>query len=195
MARSIKNLVAATLISLSGFLLLTSVWPSYQFSNNLKEIITQRLDALNNREEIIDEIKKAESKKNDHYAELQRLSAVLPMEENIPEIISMIDSIFSTNGVVVDVFKISQSKKIENELSPILIEVGSTGSYNDILSLISAIQRNIRLFDIASVGISEKQNPDYLGQLSFSIKGNVYWLRSSKVFADDFKRNIRTENE
>lgn len=176
MSRSIKNLVAAILISISGFVLITTVWPSYELSENLKQISSERLEVLEDRGDILDRVDELRREKANYYSELQRLTLLLPRDEKLPEIITMIDSIFSRSGIISNSVTINRNKNIENKIQSTRVEIRSFGSYESFYSFINTVQKSIRLFDVSSFNISEDQNSDKDGQLSFVVTGNIYRL-------------------
>src|SRR3989344_6805439 len=100
MARSIKNLVASILISISCYLAWTSIWPVYSVTLYLKDQIEERNALLMSRAEIFKKIEDLKNESNSKYAELKRLALVLPEKNSYPELITAVDSIYSQSGII-----------------------------------------------------------------------------------------------
>src|SRR3989344_4317589 len=98
MALSIKNLMAAILISISGFLSFTRILPAYEFVSALRDYIDIKSDLLKDRTEIFNKINNIKAKNDSRFNELQRLSLVVPEKKNLPEIISTVEAIVSQTG-------------------------------------------------------------------------------------------------
>lgn len=181
MARSIKNLIAAILIAISGYLLITEVWSSRAVIDYLKNSIEEKTVVVASRNEILEKIAKLRKERDEKYAEFQRLALILPEKDNLPEIITAVESIFSQSGVVLPSITLGRAKGVE-QVRNITFEIGSTATYSQLLSLLYSLEKNIRIFDVTdvSVGLDKKDREAQLASgdliLMFMIKGNFYVL-------------------
>ena len=184
MVRSIKNLIAAVLISVSAYLAWTGIWPKYVVTSYLKERIEEKSDLLASRSEIVEKIEQLRNESNSKYAELQRLALVLPEKRGLPEIITAMESIYLGSGVFIPELQLGDAKSTD-QVNMISITSDSTATYGQFLSLISRLEKNIRIVDLnsISVGVSEEsrnaKSEDPV--LTFSIKGQFYWLQPTFV--------------
>lgn len=194
MARSIKNLVAAMLISVSGFLLMTIVWPEYKLTEDLKDILSQRVSSFEDRQNILETVGKIKSEKNNLYAELERLSLLLPRKESLPEIITMIETVARTNGITIQGLTIGRGSN-DNGMGQINIKLNSEGSYENFYYLLKTMEKNLRLLDIARISISEiTRNSSENNLIEFSVDGNVYWLSEIERIDEISSAKISDEN-
>lgn len=178
MAQSIKNLIASLMISISGFLFWTQVLPVYQFTSQLKSVISERRELFISRTEIMKKIEDLNSERGARYSEIQRLALFIPETKSLPEIISMIESMMSQSGNALGEFSFGDTSTPE-VLKVIALDIGSIGTYDSLLNLLGIIERNIRLFDVTFISISE--NPESIGGnlLNFQLKGHIYWLKQA----------------
>lgn len=175
MAQSIKNMLAAVLISISGFLFWTQALPAYELNSILKDSISVKQELLNARTEIVQKIENLKTERSTRYSEIQRLSLVVPKTKSLPEIISTIDAMFSQSGLALGDFVLSDSA-LKEGLRSINIGVSSVGTYENLTAILSVIEKNIRLFDINNLSISESSGATGGSELDFEMKGDIYWF-------------------
>jgi len=182
MVQSIKNLIAATLIAISGFLCWTEVLPVYDLTSGLKDLIAEKEIVLSARAEIAQKIKQLNEEYGSRYAELQRLALLLPKTKSLPEIISMVEAMFSQTGNVIGEYLMSDASQAGSNLKTVTLTLSSEGTYGSFINLLNIIENNIRLLDVTSLDISE--NLESAGsdpRLNLQIKGNTYWLQQEAV--------------
>ncbi|OGN01404.1 MAG: hypothetical protein A3B91_03560 [Candidatus Yanofskybacteria bacterium RIFCSPHIGHO2_02_FULL_41_29] len=175
MVQSIKNLIAATLVAISGFLLWTQILPIYELTSSLKPKITERLEFLKTRIELTAKIESLKKERDNRHAEFQRLAIVVPETKSLPELISMLEKMFSQTGNILSGFTIGEVTN-EKSLKNIFLDISSSGSYESVLNILNAIENSLRLFDITFLSISEDSGPSNNNRLDFQIKGYIYWL-------------------
>lgn len=180
MVQSIKNLIAAVLVAISGFLLWAQVLPKYELTSALKLTIIEKQELLSLRTDIARSVNDLNEEYSKRYAELQRLALVVPETKNISEVISMTEAMFSQTGNILGEFVVTNSSALDEALQKVFLDIASTGSYENMLNLLSAIESNIRLFDITSLSISEDAEST-TGELDFNIKGDIYWLDQTEI--------------
>jgi Tfp pilus assembly protein PilO len=181
MARSIKNLIAAILISLSCYLAWTQALPAYTVTSFLSSRLDEKNILLASRTETIQKIDKLKSEVNSRYSELQRLALVIPEQKGLAEIVTSLDSIYSGSGVNIPELKITDVKSIDTK-GLIGIEVDNNATYSQLVSLLRAIEKSTRIIDINSVEISisaESKNVKGLKDpvLTAILKGQAYWIK------------------
>jgi|SRR3989344_5962481 len=179
MAQSIKNITAAILIALSSFLAWTEILPAYGFTRLLKTEIIERQEVLDLKSEVKTKIEQLNKERGVRYAELQRFSLVAPEKASLPELISTLESIFSKSGHLLSEFTIGKSNEAKSKNSGfniVTIEANSSGTYEGFIQVMSYIEKNIRLFDVKEVNLTEDLSGG-IGQLTSKIKGDVYWIK------------------
>lgn len=183
MAQSIKNITAAILIAISAFLAWTEIAPAYGFTELLKTTINERQELLNLKSEVKERIEELNKERAIRYAELQRFSLVAPENTSLPELISTLESIFSKSGHLLSEFIISKGSAASLKNSGfglISIEASSRGTYKGFIQVLDYLEKNIRLFDVKEVNLSENFSGG-IGQLGLEIKGDVYWIKENKT--------------
>lgn len=176
MVQSIKNIIAAILIAISGFLFWTNIYPAYQLTSQLKTKISERELILVSKTEIIKSIEDIKDDYESRYSEMQRLLLVVPDKKSLPEIISTLEAVFFQTGNFIGDLTVADDFKEGETLRNIGLVISSTGNYDSVINLLSIVEKNIRLFDITGISISEDQNAAVEGQLNIQLNGNVYWL-------------------
>lgn len=184
MTRSIKNLMAAVLIAVSGYLAWTQVLPAYYIISYLRERIEEKSNILTSRVEIIEQIKKLRQESEAKYSELQRLALVVPEKRDFPEIITAVENIYSRSGFILEELVIGDVKE-PGQLGKISLKTGASGTYNQFFNFLNYLEKNIRLLDInkLEVGLPRETGGVITGgdskdpELVFEIEGQFYWLR------------------
>ena len=180
MTRRIKNLIAAVLIAISGYLGWTEILPAYPVITFMKAKIEEKNSLLVTRAEIINQIDKLRKESNAKYAELQRLALVVPEKKSIPEIITAVESIYSRSGFILSELGPGDSSG-GGQVAKIGLKTSATGTYSQFLDFLGYFENNIRLFDVNKIDVglprisegSEINNP----KLGFTIEGQFYWLQ------------------
>jgi len=182
MARSIKNLIAAVLISISCFLVWTRVLSAYTLTSFLEQRIEERSMVLATRNEIYEKIEKIRAESSAKYSELQRLAIVIPEEKNFPGLISAMESIYSKSGISLPELNINEAKSTD-QLGKISIEVRNEGTYSQFLNLLRNIEKNTRIIELHDIAIGLTSDSKTAGLidpvLSIVIKGEAYWINTS----------------
>jgi len=197
MARSMKNLIAAVLIAVSGFVAWTQVLPVYNFTADLKTIIQGKSDLLASRAEIVNKISALSIESEGKYADLQKLALIIPETKNIPELISSADAIFAQSGVTLTNLKIGEIVGIGTEsVNKISLELSGKGSYISLVSLIANFERHIRLNDLVFFS-AQKDTNSLLGDtptLSIQLTTNTYWLKAPSLEGNPNNQSVSEAN-
>lgn len=182
MARSIKNLIAAVLIAISGYLGWSEILPAYSVISFLQSHIGEKTEDLKSRTEIVKKIENLRNESNSKYSELQRLALVVPKKKGFPELITAIENIYSQSGITLPEITLGASDTRE-QLNQIKFNAEGEGDYIKFLTFLDYLERNIRLYDVDSIDISlnslnlSDPNPE----LNFNIEGRFYWLLSADI--------------
>src|SRR3989344_55247 len=177
MGQSIKNLKAAILVAVSGFIVWTEVLPAYEFTSSLKLTAEERMQLLNSRQDLLKKVNDLGAEYDSRYSELQRMAFVVPDSKELPEVIAMVESIFSQTGNILGDYTIGNANTDEEGLKNISLTISAKGSYESFVNLIKTIEKNIRIFDIVYLSVSEDLQDISGGSLNIEIKGDIYWLK------------------
>ena len=181
MVRSIKNLIAALLISISAYLAWTIILPKYEYSKALKLVIEEKLVLLESRNEVVKKIEGSLDEYQEKYSGLQRLALVVPEKKALPELISTLEDIYSKTGNVLGELNIGTGTTgSEQKANIVSFGINLETNYESLISFLGYIERNIRLIDMNSISISIKPGEEVGNQsaiLSVVIKTNTYYLK------------------
>lgn len=180
MARSIKNLIAAILISVSCYLGWVEILPAYSKITFLNDNINGKKDLLVSRVKVIEQIGKLKKENLTKYNELQRLSLVVPEKRSFPEIITAIENIYSKNGFILEQLAPGDIKSIE-QLQKIGLKAQAEGTYSQFIRFLNFFEKNIRIFDVSKIeiGLPQAAGESADPQLDITVEGQFYWLDPS----------------
>lgn len=176
MIQSIKNIIAAIIISISVYLIWTTILPKYHHTTAFKKAIEQSSSVLLKRQEIFKMITDLAEAYQQRYSEFQRLALVIPDTKSLPELISTIENTAFESGIVIVELKIDDSTKMANVFNVINFEVNADASYDAILNFIGLLEKNIRLIDVSAVSMSIAASDISGNLLTTQIKAKTYFL-------------------
>src|SRR3989344_4705566 len=97
--RTIKNLFGSILIAIAVFLFWVMILPDYDERANLGLVLQTRTADFEAKTGLINKILELDKEYQSKYAELKRLSLVVPSEKHLEEMITILEDIFSSTGV------------------------------------------------------------------------------------------------
>lgn len=181
MVGGIKNLIAAILISISGFLFWANVLPEYYHISGLKLVVEERLALLDSRNQIVQRLIGLQSEYEKRYGELQRLALVVPEKKNLPGVITTIDAISSKTGTTLGELTIgSEGSNLGQAKNVLSLKINLQSAYESLLNFLDHIEKNLRLIDVNSLTITSK---DTSGQVSgpsllgIQVEARAYYLK------------------
>ena len=186
MVKSIKNLIAAILVSISASIFWTNILPKYDLSSTLKDIIAEKEVTLDKRNQIAKSLIDLQDNYKKRYTEFQRLALVVPEKKSLPELVSTFESISSATGVSLGEVRISGGpSKPEDAINSIGFETDIEAPYDSLFSFLTHLENNIRLIDVISLTITSQKagstatqtNPGGAGSLGVQIKARTYYLK------------------
>ena len=185
MVRSIKNLIASILISISAFMAWTNILPKYNNTSEIKLAIEVRRALVDSRRGILERIKNLQNEYDQRFSEIQRLSLVVPEEKGFPEFISTIESISSRTGIILGELSIGGGGV--NNIDPfntINFDANFKTSYESLISFLDYLESNIRLIDLTGLNIILKKDDiggtNGLAPLEVQIKTKAYYLKEDE---------------
>jgi Tfp pilus assembly protein PilO len=179
MVRSIKNLIAAILIAVSGYLFWTEAVPKYDNTSLLKADIEAKTITLETRNRILERITKMQSDYQEKYTEIQRLAMVVPEKKNLAELVSTLEDISFKTSILLGEVSISSGAISANEpFNLINLDTSMRTSYDALLNLLAHIEKNIRLIDTTALTIGVKNDIEEGDlPLEVQVKTEAFYLR------------------
>ncbi len=173
-----KNYIGAGLIAMAIILFWILALPFYNRVSDLDAAIREREDLLNSKNAILTNIKELNKEYQKRIPEIAKLSAIVPSKKSVAEVLSAINDISAKNGIELFSSAIISQKTSDANNSPynlLSIEMGLNGTYPGLTNFLQALERNLRLVDIASVDAAAGLGSTSI--LNFVIKGNAYYLK------------------
>lgn len=175
MIQSIKNIIAAIIISISVYLIWTAILPKYDHATALNKEVEKHSSVLAKRQDIFKKIVDLQEAYQQRYAEFKRLSLVVPSEKSLPEFVSTIENIALKSGIILRELKIEDGSG-QNVFNIIDFEINTNASYEAILNLLSLLEQNIRLMDVSFISIDNTLGDISARFLTFQLKARTYYL-------------------
>lgn len=156
--RTIKNLVGAALIAIAIFLFWTLILPDYDGRAYLEASIAAREANLEAKNSLINKTSELDKQYQSKYAELKRLSLVVPSQKHIEEMITMLESIFTATGVPLKDMALSAGEGAPGSaFSLVSMQFNFNASYDSIFNFLYAIEKSLRLIDTTTLNIGINQ--------------------------------------
>lgn len=173
-----KNYIGAGLIAIAIVLFWAVALPFYNGISDLDAAIKEREDLLDSRNTIIANIQGLNKEYQKRISEISNLSAIVPSKKSVAEVLSAIHEISIQNGIELFSSAIIGQKISAADTSPynlLSLEMGLTGSYLGLTNFLKALEKNLRLIDIASIDAAAGFGNT--STLNFVIKGKAYYLK------------------
>ena len=170
-----KNLMGAIMLATAAFLCFYFVLPSYDQLNQLKTVLSERQNLLDSRTAMINYILKLKEDYNVHKQELEEIAIIIPSQKYIPEIISSLEAMATSNGVGLISINISESTKREEikGVKGLTISVKLTGTYESYMNFLTSLETSRRLIDIELSRITPSEKTAIL---TIDLAGRAYVL-------------------
>lgn len=175
MSRQNKKLAGAVMVSLAIFISWGFVLPIYEHINQLQAGVSEMNGLLESRSGVLGKIDKLKAEYKAEDEDIRKISIIIPAKKNIPELISAIESLATTNGLALSSIDLTDGEK-ESDLI-VNIETNLYGSYGAFKGFLTSIEKNRRLVEINAV----KLNLDQTGGLQIQLGGYAHVLTSKNT--------------
>ncbi len=173
-----KNYIGTGLIAIAIVLFWAFALPLYDAISDLDAAIKDRNSLLSSRNTIITNINNLNKEYQKRTAEITKLSAIVPAQKSIAEVLSAVDNITSKNGIQLISSTIAGqniSGTDTGSYNILSIDLSSVGSYPGLTNALRAFESNLRLIDITSLDAASGSGNNT--SLNFNIKGRAYYLK------------------
>ncbi|MDP3697625.1 MAG: type 4a pilus biogenesis protein PilO [Candidatus Taylorbacteria bacterium] len=190
--RAIKNLVGAILISIAIFLFWVIILPDYEERSRLRLTVESRSIDFEAKNKLIQKITELNNEYQSKYAELKRLSLVIPAKQGIEEMITILDGVAFQTGIQLKKMSLVVPDESGQSLPyrTVFIDLSLAGTYDSIFNFLNTVEKSIRLVDGNELNLSiDKTETD--GRLIASFKGNAYFIKQNWT---DNPQNIQPVN-
>lgn len=175
-----KKLTGAGIAALGFILFSILVWPLFTISAELKTAIESKRTVLDEKKEALGRILDLKSKVGAKRNEIAQLTAVLPADKKIQEILVNIEEAARQSGIDLRDFKTGAVASLEKDAVQKILQVGlsGSGSYSSILDFFKLLEKNLRIFDVQDFTVSQDASGTAAGRLNLDLKLFTYYLDS-----------------
>ncbi|MEK7578221.1 MAG: type 4a pilus biogenesis protein PilO [Patescibacteria group bacterium] len=163
--------VAVTAIFLVLLPLLNSTQAALELKKENENNLAQRKKLTVNLERLI-------SQYNGRAGDLAFFSKAIPVGQNIPELLTNLEAIASENGLFFSGIDFKPKDLKAPSVKTLIMEIKVKGSYAAFQNYLKAIEKSLRLFDVARVsfnGIAPGQSNANSSNLEFNLSVSTYY--------------------
>lgn len=178
MSQNAKNLVGTLLIALGLFSVGGFLLPAYQGVTSRIAAIQQRQDIVKERQVLISKVGKAYADYQRRVSDVRKFTSVVPVKKSTAELISELQTIAAQTGIQLSGLSLQEqqaSAEQDGVYQIMTLNVDLVGGYPSLISFLDAMERNLRLLDVASVDAAAGEGGGSL--LRFKIHATAYFLR------------------
>ena len=196
--RGIKNLIGSVLIGIAAFLFWVLILPTYDGRAILSAEIEARSADLEMENQLISRAEELDKEFQGKYAELKRLSLIVPAEKHVDELITIVEDMFSANGIPLNDLLLSVDESSVSNLPYNLVNLdfNFTASYDSTVNFLYSVEKSLRLLDATSldININERSAADG-GEtlLDVGLKAKAYFLNKNVQVKNVVKSNESEE--
>ncbi len=180
-----KNLLTIILlVAFVGILFMLDL-PTYNSFTFLKQELKAYDSTLQEQQALVDKVNQLKAIYDSRKDELNKISFLLPSGQDIPGIIVQLETLSSENGLIMENLAFSEPEKSkaaataeglsaqQSSYKTLSATLSLSGNYQSLKSFLEALELNIRMMDIKSIGFSlEKEDSSIF---TFDIKLDVYY--------------------
>lgn len=182
--RGIKNLIGSILIGIAAFLFWVLILPTYDGRSSLLTEIEVRSADLEMKNQLISRAEELDKEFQGKYAELKRLALIVPSEKHVDELITIVEDMFSANGIPLNdlLLAVDDSPVSNLPYSLVNMDFNFTASYDSTVNFLYSVEKSLRLFDATSLDININERGAADGGdilLDVGLKAKAYFLNKN----------------
>lgn len=168
------SLYGSIMISAAGFLTFYFVFQTYSHIQQLKVAVGERKTLLETRTKVINNVLELKKNYEDNKDKIEAISVPIPDKKRIPELISGLESMANSNGLLMTSFNITEdAQSQDSQINKLRIETKLNGTYDSFKNFLRSVEMNRRLTDVDSIKLGADQNAS---GLTINMTGSVYKL-------------------
>jgi Tfp pilus assembly protein PilO len=180
---SSKDLIGALLVGIGIFATWAFTIPGYQAASTVNAVIDEKEVELAKKQEILERITGLKREYENRSEEIERLSQVVPTKKSIQEIIAMVESAGSVNGLTI--ISVAATGGVSTNTNVpydrVNFEVEFSGNYPAFYGFLDTIEKNLRLLDVVAFDISPPSGEGVAASLAIKLKMEGYVLKENYV--------------
>lgn len=206
-SKNIKRYIylgTALLLFLISYFLL---YPLILEVRNTKKEIAISEQTLQERKEILGDLKAITEKYKKKEKDFQKIDGMLFPEPDLISLLIQFDNLASKNGMIMDNISFGNLEASDKKVGIFPVNLEISGSYNSFKNYLEALAKNLNLIDVETISIQMKSQEKEMkpgekemktqeegesdGMYSFSLKVNTYTQKMPKTAEEE----ISTETE
>ncbi len=153
--------------------------PIYSQIKSTNAAISKTKANLAEKQNMLNSLNELETEFNSLQTEIPKINEALPSSQQLPELMVGLPVLISQNGMILK--QISFGSPVYDEVlgfSFLDIKLSVSGPYVQMQRFVSALERNLRIFDVRNIDFSSDQ-PSRDGAYQFNISGKTYFRQVS----------------
>lgn len=176
MSPNAKNLAGVLLVALALFSVGGFVLPAYQGIASRRAAIEQRQDTVRERQGLISKVAKTYADYQQRVSDARKFTAIVPAKKSTAELVSELQAIAAQTGVQLAGLSLQEQPAASSKggYRTLTLNTDLIGSYPSLISFLGAMERSIRLLDVASIDAATGEGGLLL---RFTIRATAYFLQ------------------
>lgn len=157
------------------FWVLLPLWQNTQAALELKK---ENKNNLAQREKLTANLERLIGQYNERAGDLASFSKAIPVGRNISELLINLEALASENGLIFSGVSFKPKDLKAPNVKTLIMEIRVKGSYPAFQNYLKAMEKSLRLFDVASIsfnGVAPGQANVNLNNLEFNLLVNTYY--------------------
>jgi len=185
----IKNLIILVLILILIVVIVFLDVPKVQEILALREQISEEKEAFSEKQNLLLKIEELKGDYEENKESLEKVSYILPAEQDIPNLVVQLEALAFENGLVLESINLSSSEKTQTgragevresqqgatsqDYQTLTANLKLIGDYAGFKNFLKTVENNIRLMDIISLNFSAESGG--LGLFRFDVSLKTYY--------------------
>lgn len=149
------------------------LWPSYQEIRLLYNSSVEQKDELKKAEDFLEKLDELMSQREELKDQIKNAKNALPINKDLPELITQVASLVPDNGLILNVLNINEAGSANENIKTLLVSVTAKGAYESLKSFIKNLENNLRIMNVSL--ISFKSPPGEENLMEFKIDFKTYY--------------------
>lgn len=167
----------SSIISVASILIVfLLVLPTFDQTRMLRGSIKERVDIINEVQEISNRISILNQGIESRRQEIDKLDQLLPKDKKVPELLSNMESIVSASGMVLTEMNLSDVAQVDN-VRKVNTTLKLNGSFTSFINFLDLLERNLRLIDVSTLDVAA-QLIEGTKAINYDVRFEINYLTS-----------------
>lgn len=167
----------SSIISVASILIVfLLVLPTFDQTRMLRGSIKERVDIINEVQEISNRISILNQGIESRRQEIDKLDQLLPKDKKVPELLSNMESIVSASGMVLTEMNLSDVAQVDN-VRKVNTTLKLNGSFTAFINFLDLLERNLRLIDVSTLDVAA-QLIEGTKAINYDVRFEINYLTS-----------------